>query len=207
MSKISYIQTAQNISVFIDGRQHTIPLSDHRVADIHDAIRGDDEDAIRRLINFKATVSGMSEGRIGFNPDTRQLTFNGEELRNGILDRLCALVEQRLPVSTLLRFLDNLMDNPDYRAVNELYGFIEACDLPITPDGHFLAYKIVRDNYKDVHTGKFDNSVGSVLEMPRNQVNPDPNQTCAEGLHVCSRQYLPHYSGFGGRIHELWLLR
>jgi len=198
MSNINFIKTAQNLTVFIDGRPVTMPLTDHRVEDVLEAIRNDDVQAIRQLINFKQTVAGVSEGRIEFDPSTRSLTFNGEPLHNAIIDRLCALFEERLPVTNLLRFLDNLMDNPDYRAVNELYRFIEACDLPITPDGHFLAYKIVRSDYLDIYTGTFDNSVGNVLEMPRNQVNPDPHQTCSHGLHVCSREYLPHYGGFYG---------
>lgn len=198
MSNISYIQTAENISVFIDGRQTTIPLSDHRVPDLHDAIRNDDEQRVRELVNFKQTVASVSEGRIAFDPDSRSLTFNGESLHNAIIVRLCTLFEQRLPITNLLRFMDNLMDNPSKRAVDELYRFIEACDLPITPDGHFLAYKIVRDNYKDIHSGTFDNSVGNVLEMPRNHVDEDPTRTCSAGLHVCSKGYLPHYGGFFG---------
>jgi len=198
MSNINFIKTAQNLTVFIDGRPVTMPLTDHRVEDVLEAIRNDDVQAIRQLINFKQTVAGVSEGRIEFDPSTRSLTFNGEPLHNAIIDRLCALFEERLPVTNLLRFLDNLMDNPDYRAVNELYRFIEACDLPITPDGHFLAYKIVREDYRDIHSGKFDNSIGEAPSMPRNQVDPDPNAPCSKGLHVCSKEYLPHYGGFFG---------
>lgn len=198
MSNINYIQTAENISVFIDGRQTTIPLTDHRVSDLHEAIRNDDEQRIRELINFKQTVATVTEGRIEFDPETRSLTYNGESLHNAIIDRLCTLFEQRLPITNLLRFMDNLMDNPSKRAVDELYRFIEACDLPITPDGHFLAYKIVREDYKDIHSGTFDNSVGNVLEMPRNHVDEDPTRTCSAGLHVCSKEYLPHYGGFFG---------
>jgi hypothetical protein len=78
------------------------------------------------------------------------------------------------------------MENPSYRAVNELYGFLEKNRLPITPDGHFLAYKKVRDDYKDIHSGTMDNSVGKIVEMERNQVNDDKNQTCSSGLHFCS---------------------
>ena len=199
MSGINFIKTGQNLTVFIDGRPITFPLTDHRIEDVLEAIRNDDEQAIRQLINFKQTVANVSEGRIKFDPMTRTLTFKGEPLHNAIIDRLCALFEERLPIKNLLRFLDNLMENPDYRAVNELYRFIEACDLPITPDGHFLAYKIVRQDYMDIYSGQFDNHVGQIPSMDRNRVNPDSNQTCSSGLHVCSKRYLPQYGGFFGK--------
>ena len=31
--------------------------------------------------------------------------------------------------------------------------------------------------------------------MPRNQVNDDKNQTCSEGLHFCSQEYLGSFGG------------
>jgi hypothetical protein len=55
--------------------------------------------------------------------------------------------------------------------VTELYGFLEKGNLPITNDGHFLAYKKVRKDYKDCHSGTMDNSIGQVVEMERNQVD------------------------------------
>lgn len=40
-----------------------------------------------------------------------------------------------------------------------------------------------------------DNSVGKVLEMPRNMVDEDKNRTCSAGLHFCSYDYLAHFGG------------
>lgn len=200
MNDISYIRTTNNLTVFFDGRPHTIPLTDHRVSDIEGAIRENDTSRLRQLLNFKQTVANVSEGRIAFDGLTRSLTFNGNPLHNAILDRLVTLFEQKLPIQGHLKFLDRLMNNPSFRAVKELYRFIEACDLPITSDGYFLAYKIVRNDYMDCYTGTFDNSVGSILRVERNQVDEDSNRTCSYGLHACSREYLPHYGSGNGRI-------
>jgi hypothetical protein len=82
------------------------------------------------------------------------------------------------------------MENPSYRAVQELYKFLEVGQMPLTEDGHFLAYKKVRENFKDIHSGTFDNSVGKICEMPRNKVDEDSSRTCSSGLHVCSYSYL-----------------
>jgi hypothetical protein len=58
-----------------------------------------------------------------------------------------------------------------------------------------MAYKRVRANFTDVHTGTFDNSPGTTVKMNRRDVNEDPTQTCSAGLHVCSYSYLSHFSG------------
>jgi hypothetical protein len=98
----------------------------------------------------------------------------------------------------MCNFLANLQNNPSYRAVTELYGFLEKGKLPITEDGYFLAYKRVRNDYTDCHTGTMSNAIGTVVEMARNQVNEDPKQTCSYGLHFCSRDYLQHFGTDSG---------
>ena len=86
------------------------------------------------------------------------------------------------------------MLNPSNRAVEELYGFLEASSLPITDDGCFLAYKSVRQDYMDHHSGTMDNSVGSVVSMERNKVDEDKDHTCSYGLHFAAHEYA---AGFG----------
>jgi hypothetical protein len=96
-------------------------------------------------------------------------------------------------VTTLLNFLEKLMENPSRRAVNELYGFLQANDIEIAEDGDFLAWKKVREDYLDIHSGTIDNSPGANPRVARNMVDEDSNQTCSYGLHVCSKSYLPHF--------------
>ena len=104
-------------------------------------------------------------------------------------------MKEGFDVNHLINFLSNLMENPSNRAVRELYDFLEYGKMPITTDGHFLAYKRVRADYKSVHDGQTDNSIGTILEMPRNQVNDNSHETCSYGLHFCSHEYLKHFSG------------
>ena len=111
------------------------------------------------------------------------------------------MLTEDFPIEPLVLFVENLMENPSRRAVQELYGFLEKNSLPITPDGHFLAYKKVRDDYKDIHSGTMDNSVGQIVEMERNAVDDDKDRTCSTGLHFCSQDYLPHFgTGPGNRV-------
>lgn len=89
----------------------------------------------------------------------------------------------------MFMFLDNLLENPSLNSVSQLYRFVEHTKLPLTEDGCLLAYKIIRKDYTDKHTGKMDNSIGATVSMERNQVTDDPNQTCSSGLHFCSYNY------------------
>jgi len=65
--------------------------------------------------------------------------------------------------------------------------------LPITSDGYFLAYKKVRPDFLDIHSGTMNNAPGQVVEMERNEVDDDQNRTCSAGLHFCSQEYLNHF--------------
>lgn len=115
------------------------------------------------------------------------------DLHNAITSRIIDMAKAGLNVTPLANFIENLMNNPSKQAVDELYLFLEATKLPITDDGYFIAYKLVRDDYMDIYTGKFDNSVGQRLWMSRNEVDDRRNNTCSTGFHFCSKEYLPHY--------------
>lgn len=191
--------TGNNLSVVMDGKPYTIPRTSPQFDSVMDAITNENFTDLERLLEVKQTINRETEGRIAF--DGYNLSFNGEVIHNAIVERLAYLWKKNYPYKPLLRFMDNLMDNPSYRAVNELYGFLEACDLPFTNDGHFLAYKKVRGDFTDIHSGKFDNSVGQVAKVMRNQVDEDSDRTCSYGLHVCSREYLPYFgNGPGDRV-------
>lgn len=92
--------------------------------------------------------------------------------------------------SNLIKFADNLIENPDPSMILQLYGFIKHNDIKIDDEGYVIAYKAVNLNYHDYHTGKFDNRVGSIVSMNREDVNPDPEVTCSRGLHVGSMSYI-----------------
>jgi len=58
-----------------------------------------------------------------------------------------------------------------------------------------LAYKKVRDNFMDVHSGTMLNAPGCIVEMERNKVDDDKNNTCSTGLHFCAESYLRSFGG------------
>lgn len=81
--------------------------------------------------------------------------------------------------------------------MEQLYPFLKHSGIPFTADGCFLAYKGVKGDYTDCHTGKISNMPGVTNEMPRNKISDDPNHACHEGFHVGA---LGHARGYGTRV-------
>lgn len=86
----------------------------------------------------------------------------------------------------------------------DLMEFIERSDLPLTDNGMIIAYKRVNIDdigfddvirYKDCHTGKIIQQVGSKVTMPVDLVDPNRNNSCSVGLHVANLDYMRHFTG------------
>lgn len=191
----------------IDGRLYNImkshPMYERAIELVKVIPSAENSDELRmelyEISQPRKLIARSSNGRILVDGDV--VTFDEKPVEGVIAKRLLWMIEQGFDAEPLFNFLTLLAENPSYRAVKCLYGFMEANKMAITPEGKILAYKRVKGDYTDVRTGKMDNSVGKVVSMPRNEVNEDPNQTCSAGLHVCSMTYLPHYgAGEGNRV-------
>ena len=181
------------IAATINGQSYTIDTDHPKYKQALEAVRSKDWNGFVNLVNISQQVQSYFDGTEVEIKDG-SINYHGQVIHNTLTKRILSFMREGLPHEPLLNFFKNLMDNPSKRAVDELYDFLEAGELPITEDGHFLAFKNVRSNYLDIHSGKFDNSVGKVCEMPRNGVDEDKERTCSYGLHFCSIAYLPHFS-------------
>ena len=103
-------------------------------------------------------------------------------------------------LASLLAFMDKLKENPSKLAREHLWAFMAHNDIQVLPDGDVQAWKVVRKNYLDCHSGTMDNSVGTTVSMPREDVVEDPHQTCSAGLHVCAKFYIPHFARNTNRV-------
>lgn len=194
-----FTMSDRSVTVFLDGKPHTVDASSPAFGDLRDALRaGAGADVIRDLVSIRRVVENRTHGRVRVSGDL--VTFEGRPMHGHLVDRMLEMLRDGFDVAPLALFLDRLMDNPSSTAVDELYLWLEKSGMPITEDGMFLAYKKVRDDYRDFFSGTMDNSVGAVLEMPRNQVDDRRDNTCSRGLHFCSYSYLPAYYGDRGRV-------
>ena len=192
-----FIIQGKNVVVVIGNKSHTISSTHITYNKVLDAIKAGDWDTVKDVIEPKKVVLNYGQGNVSIQGET--LFWKGAEMHTSLSKRMIQMLQDGFPIEPLVLFMENLMNNPSFRAVNELYGFLEKNSLPITPDGHFLAYKKVRNDYMDIHSGTFNNSVGYICEMERNKVDDNQNNTCSSGLHFCSKEYLSHFGGSDSR--------
>ena len=194
-----FIMQGNSITVVIGSKPHTISKSHITFQKVLDAIKAQDWNLVKDIIEPVKVVLNYGKGNVSVQGE--ELFWKGKPMHNALSNRMIAMLQEGFPVEPLVNFMENLMTNPSKRAVTELYGFLEKNSLPITPDGCFLAYKKVRNDFLDIHSGTMDNSVGKIVEMERNEVDDNKDQTCSTGLHFCSQDYLPHFgNGYDSRV-------
>lgn len=179
------------VSIVIDNKPYTVMAQDKHYHDVVNAIKDQNWELVRQLVDKKVAVKIQSNGSITVEQNV--VKYHGEPLHTSLTGRIVKMLNEGFSVAPLVKFLENLMQNPSNTAVNELYDFLETGEMPITPDGHFLAYKRVQGDYMDIYTGKISNAIGETPTMQRNMVDDNRNNTCSRGLHFCSLKYLPHY--------------
>ena len=217
-----YIVQGSNITVVIGTTPHTVSKNHITYNKLLAAIKAGEWETVQDIIEPKQVVLNFGQGNVSIEGD--KIFWKGRVMHNALTKRMVAMIQEDFPVEPLIAFMENLMENPSKRAVNELYGFLEKNTLPITSDGCFLAYKKVRQDYFDVHSGTvlnkpaaymtdedtaaLEEAVGknnevtvevvdgvTVVSMERNLVDDDQNRTCSTGLHFCSQDYLNNFGG------------
>jgi hypothetical protein len=194
---IPYILTDNSLTIVVDGKALTMENSNPSFNEAKKLLSQEKYDELPDLFDTPMAVEKFAEGNISVSDG--EVRYNNEVIHNHVVGRILDFMRQGLPYKPLVRFLDKLMDNPSRRAVNELYAFLEHKAMPLTPDGNFLAYKGVRSDYTDWHSGTCPNKVGDVNEMPRRNVCDDANIGCSYGFHAGSLDYARHY-GNGGHL-------
>lgn len=188
-----FIIQGSNVVIVIDNKPHTISKTHITYQKVVDAIKASDWDTVKQIIDPVKVVLNYGAGNVSIQGE--KLFWKGELFNGALATRMITMLEEGFDIEPMVQFMENLMQNPSKRAVDELYGFLEKNNLPITPDGHFLAYKRVREDYLDCHSGTMNNSVGKVVEMDRNRVDDNKDNTCSTGLHFCSQEYLKSFGG------------
>jgi hypothetical protein len=190
-----FTQSDKGLSIMIDGQPRVFGVSHPSYASIISELESGNDDAVRTLVDVRRDVANRTLGRVQILNNT--ILVGGREVTGKLVNRILEMVSRgSAAVDGYIRFLDNLMINPSKVAIDELYLFIEACDLPITPEGNFLAYKRVKGDYTDIYTGTISNAIGEEPLMDRNEVDDRRENTCSQGLHFCSYTYLPSYGGW-----------
>lgn len=193
MKTPAFILTENSLTVSVEGKTYTINSGHPSWRQAIESLKRKDYQALKDLVSVQKAFCSFTGDKVKVIDN--QVFFNGEPIHNYLSDKILSFMEKGLPHESLIKFLERLMANPSRRAVNELYAFLSHKNLPVTDAGTFLAYKSVRSDYTDHHSGNFNNSIGNTLEMTRKNVCDDHNQGCSVGFHAGSLEYA---SSFGG---------
>lgn len=131
--------------------------------------------------------------------------FDGDEIHNSLTEHIVRCLEARLGnYKPLVKFLENLAQNPNEHSRNQLYDWLTRHDFTITADGEFIAYKGVmldeNGDYVSINTGPaivngnpvdghVPNPLGGVIEIARSKVEFNPSVGCSSGLHAGAYEY------------------
>lgn len=193
----SMIITRDGASFFIGGKPYTIDNNHTNYERIIDAARNDQWESIPNLADVHAAVNkvvqqtNIKDLRI----ENGSVIYKHITIPSDLGEYVINLTRDVMDLKPIVNFMDKLLMNPDHRVFQQLFGFISYGKNPITPEGNFLAYKRVREDFTSVHDSTFKNDVGTTVEMPREKCNNNPEDTCSSGLHFCSKEYLANFSG------------
>jgi hypothetical protein len=187
------VLSADCLTVFVNGRSYQVHKTNPNFGLALQAWR----DAVPahkliEVLNAALAMVAFTKGKVEVK--SGEVFFNGKKLQGVEVERIKTFMAQGLPYKPLLKWLDKMVNHPDTNAQAQLYKFLEHKGLPITEDGCFLAYKRVRKDYTDAHSGKVSNKPGQSPRMKREDVYNDPNVDCGRGLHVGAFDYIAWYT-------------
>ena len=181
---VPFMLTKGSVTLHFDGKTKVIAKGDARFDSIVLAIRENRTDDVIKIADNEAFFTKQ-----GLKVQDGILQLDGEDMPLELSDRIMGYKENNLPVTSLLAFWENLKKNPSFNSRKQLFKFLENKGHSLTPDGHFIGYRGVTDDFKDKHTRTFNNSPGSICEVPRESVDDNPDNTCSYGLHVGGYEY------------------
>lgn len=151
-----------------------------------------------------------------------QVYFDGDVIHNSLTEQVIRFLNEGVEDwKPLVAFFDNVMQNPSENSREQLFEWLGNDEsLTITSDGLIVGYKggsagpdgsmlsihsaPASDNVlvDGVHvTGNVKNVDGSVITMPRSQVDPDLNIHCSAGLHIGTFRYANSFGSVVKQVH------
>jgi predicted DNA-binding transcriptional regulator YafY len=181
-------------------------------------------DALFNAIDLKSVVEerfvrvgGILDGRMSISGG--HVTVDYEPVDSTLESHILRMLEQDgSPKNAsnwraFARFIENLYANTDSYVREQLFSWmsyenLHGHGLTLTEDGCLIGYKgtegtteaplSIRSGHAIVNgvsmNGQVPNKLGSIIEMPRNEVEANPAVGCAPGLHVGTYNYAEGWS-------------
>lgn len=188
----SHMSSDESITVVVDGKTTTVKSDTPNFKPLKAALRANDEEAVRKSLSVSGAVEAWSQGN--FKLDGNRALYKDVPISGELGERIVQMAANGESPEPLVKFWEKLQRNPSWRSVEQLFSFLKHQGIPIIANGNFLAYKGVKSNYTDKHSGLVDNKPGAVCEMPRNKISDDPNEACHYGFHVGALSYARNFA-------------
>jgi len=204
---MKFITNSSAIVLFLNGKPVRVEKTDLNYPKILQTFQlpeDEQEDAVEEILSYVLEPDKIINETEGFEISLEGvITYKGEVLPKAFADKVHSIIEDGLPLGHFEKFWENLSKNPSASSVRELVDFMEVKELPLTEDGHFLAYKGVGSDYYSVHgnkstkvlqgtvnaSGQIYNGIGEVIEMRRRDVDDNRDVGCSDGLHCGALAY------------------
>jgi hypothetical protein len=212
----AFIFGKDSLTVSYEGKVYNISKTDPAYDLVKAALVAEEWETIPELVDRGKQISNYSNNE--FEIKGNAIFIDGEPISGLLSNKILEFMNEGFPYQPLIRFWKRLKLNPSFRAVNELYSFLEAANIPIMDDGRILTYKVVHrvtgttNNksttvkvmgnapkiYVDIHSGSVFQGIGDYVSMCRNLVDEDSARTCSSGLHLCAFSYTNSFGNAHG---------
>lgn len=208
---MTYIINTTAIILFINGRSIRVEKTDIRypsIIAVFDLPKEEQEDAVEAIMAPAVSAIKKIKGAEGFEIIEGVVYYKDQKLPAALSKKVASIITDGLPIHHFEKFWELLQQNPSSSSVNELMDFLEYKELPITEDGHFLAYKGVENDFWSRSgnpdtvvlqgtvdkSGRILNTIGETIEVQRRDVDDDRRKHCSHGLHVGSLDYASDFA-------------
>ncbi len=200
--KVNYLILKDSVIINFDSKTFTVNRDTDEFEIVLDHIKNDTLQEIPAVVDVQKVIAE-------YVPDGTFVIHKGCVYADGVVvsgyigEKLLEFAEESLPYKPLLELWRRIKDNPSENSKSQLYRFLESCKIPITDEGKFIAYKSVRTNMTDHHTGNFKYELNKEASMDRDFVVDDASYACGPGLHVGSYRYAESFGGSSSLILEM----
>lgn len=206
----------QFLTVVLNGGLHSATSEHPNWKKILEKTLADDTNGLEDLFDMAKAVTrnfqrvsdrvALAGGRV---------LFDGDEVENAVTKQILRFVEEGVEPEkylALVNFMEKVETNPEAHSREQLYEWLDRNDFAIDEDGDIIGYKSVRKTETpgvfqsmtagtafvngEEKVGNIPQSVGDVVEMPRSSVAWNPQQGCAQGLHVANYSYATTWASY-----------
>jgi len=206
----------ESIVVFVPGRAPMVADESHpNYEAILDGAREGDESIIDLFDVARSAAIRFDRLTDRVTVSNGQVYLDGDPVADALSAQIVRFLDEGLEDwQPLVKFMVKTAENPNEHSREQLYTWLARRDFTITAEGDVIGYKGVRADGEgrlwsihsgqaivdgEVVKGRIPNDLGSVIEMPRSEVQHDPAVGCHQGLHVGTFDYA---SGFGSTVLE-----